>query len=62
MIDLQECLDLVQIEGCRMATATPNGDHQTAHGQHSIGRYQGGHNPPIISGESCFASPSGEES
>ena len=44
-----------------MPTTTPNGDHETANGQHGIGRDQGGHNPPIVSGKSCFASPSREE-
>ena len=44
-----------------MATTTPNGDHETANRQHGVGGDQGGHNPPIVSGESCFASPSREE-
>ena len=45
-----------------MATTTPDSDHENANGEHSIRRYQGRHDPPIVSGESCFASPSGEES
>lgn len=44
-----------------MSTTTANGDHETANGQHGIGRDQGSHNPPIVSSESCFAFPSGEE-
>lgn len=58
---LEEGLDLVQLQGCSVPTTTPNGDHETANGQHGIGRDQGGHNPPIVSGKSCFASPSREE-
>ena len=45
-----------------MPTTAPNGDHQTANRQHGVRRDQGRHNPPVISGESCFASPPCEES